>query len=223
MPRTFAIGDIHGCLTALETLVEEIGFRGDDRIVVLGDVVDRGPDTEGVINFLMELATRHEVIFLRGNHEIMMQAARGHRGERMRWLQVGGEAVLDSYGADTLDDIPQKHWDFIASFRPYFETRRHFFVHANAHSNKALDRQSDVMLFWEPFGNQKPHKSGKVMVCGHTSQKTGDPINVGHAICIDTFAHGGAWLSCLEVKSGQLWRTNQKGQGRVDHIEDFRV
>ena len=90
MSRLFAIGDIHGSLTALETLVDEIGFGKDDRIVVLGDVVDRGPDTKGVIKFLMDFATRHEVIFLKGNHEIMMQAARGHRGERMRWLQVGG-------------------------------------------------------------------------------------------------------------------------------------
>ena len=219
--RTLAIGDIHGCLRALETLAEEVGFGAGDRIVVLGDIVDRGPDTKGVVEFLMALQKRCELVLLKGNHEIMMEVARRDRRARSRWLGVGGDAVLDSYGAGSMDDIPRSHWEFIAGFRPHFETKRYLFVHANADPDLSLKEQSEAMLFWEPFGDPPPHESGKMMICGHTSQKSGDPINLGHAVCIDTFAHGGGWLSCLDVKSGQLWRANQKGQLRIDHIDEF--
>ena len=80
--RTLAIGDIHGCLRALETLAEEVGFGAGDRIVVLGDIVDRGPDTKGVVEFLMALQKRCELVLLKGNHEIMMEVARRDRQPR---------------------------------------------------------------------------------------------------------------------------------------------
>jgi serine/threonine protein phosphatase 1 len=59
------------------------------------------------------------------------------------------------------------------------------------------------------------------MVCGHTAQKTGVPLHLGHAICIDTYVYGGGWLTCLEVTSGQVWQANQRGDERVAHIDDF--
>ena len=59
------------------------------------------------------------------------------------------------------------------------------------------------------------------MICGHTSQKSGKPINLGHAICIDTWAYGKGWLSCLDVETGKLWQTNQRGNFRISHIQDY--
>ena len=63
-----------------------------------------------------------------------------------------------------------------------------------------------------------PHESGKTMVCGHTSQKSGIPVNIGHAICIDTFAWGSGWLTCLDTESGVYWQTNHDGEHRTDVI-----
>ena len=67
------------------------------------------------------------------------------------------------------------------------------------------------MLYWEPFHHPAPHASGKVMVCGHTPQKSGWPKNLGHAVCLDTWAYGRGWLSCLDVTNSRLWHRTTAG------------
>ncbi len=218
--RTLAIGDIHGCLTALETLVAEVGVQKTDTFITLGDYVDRGPDSKGVIDFLLDLSRKCELIHLGGNHEVMMLGARKSRSLLTSWLGFGGDATLDSYGS-SFDDVPEEHWQFINSARAFHETASHFFVHANAHPKKPLIEQSEDALFWEPFGTPKPHVSGKTMICGHTSQRTGNPKNLGHAICIDTFVYGDGWLTCLHAGSGKFWQANQQGKKRTGQIKTF--
>ncbi|PJF32772.1 MAG: serine/threonine protein phosphatase, partial [Phototrophicales bacterium] len=89
----------------------------------------------------------------------------------------------------TFDDVPQNHWNFLEKqCVKWYETDLHFFVHANADPKLPFDRQPPEQLFWEKFGHPQPHNSGKIMVCGHSSQKSGVPLNIGHAICIDTYA-----------------------------------
>ena len=214
--RTLAIGDIHGCLTALETLADLVEFTESDTVIGLGDYVDRGPDSKGVIDLLIALRARTHLITLRGNHEIMMMGARGDRLSRMNWCRVGGAQALESYGAETMDDIPDEHWNFLENLLPYHETEGHIFVHANLDPNIALEDQHDADLFWEPFNDPAPHVSGKTMVCGHTSQRSGEIKRNANAICIDTYAHGGGWLTCLDVESGRFWQANQKGETRAD-------
>ncbi|MFN9316551.1 MAG: serine/threonine protein phosphatase, partial [Microcystis sp.] len=82
-------------------------------------------------------------------------------------------------------------------------------------------RQPEYKLFWEKFQYPAAHSSGKTMICGHTSQKSGKPINLGHAICIDTWAYGQGWLSCLDVETGKLWQVNQRGNFRISQIQDY--
>ena len=77
------------------------------------------------------------------------------------------------------------------------------------------------MLYWERFDDPAPHESGKFMVCGHTSQKSGLPARNGNAICIDTWACGGGWLTCLNVETGELWQANEAGETRRLDTEDF--
>ena len=215
--RTLAIGDIHGCLTSLETLADYASFKNDDVIVTLGDYVDRGPDSKGVIDWLLALRERRQLVHLRGNHEIMMLDALEHPSDLAGWLHVGGEATLASYGK-SFADVPQEHWDFIRTALPYFEMETHFFVHANAKPKVSLEEQSEDTLYWESFGKPRPHQSGKVMVCGHTSQKSGHPRDRGHAVCIDTFAYGGGWLTCLDAGSGTYWQTNERGERRSGEL-----
>ena len=82
-----------------------------------------------------------------------------------------------------------------------------------------LDEQPDCMLYWEKFDDPPAHQSGKVMVCGHTSQKSGMPLSVGHAVCIDTWACGDGWLTCLNPRSGDHWQANQAGQTRQSSLQ----
>lgn len=221
--RTIAIGDIHGCRVSLETLLDEIGPGEGDTLVTLGDYVDRGPDTKGVIDRLLDLRERVELVPLRGNHEVIMLQARKSVVDREGWLSpgVGGEATLESYGAPTLDGIPFEHWWFIEKTLPYHETDSHIFVHAGLEPEFSLDRQDHFSLYWKRFHTALPHCSGKVMVCGHTSQRSGRPVNLGHSICIDTWACGFRWLTALDVGSGRYWQANERGETQEGRIEDL--
>ena len=82
--RHLAIGDIHGCVTALRCLIDSVELRADDTIVTLGDYVDRGPDSRAVLRLLIDLGESYDVVFLRGNHEIMMLDSR----EKKSWLNA---------------------------------------------------------------------------------------------------------------------------------------
>lgn len=221
--RTLAIGDVHGCFHAVETLVGIVDLDSSDCVVWLGDYVDRGPDSARVIEFLIDHRASGDVVCLRGNHEIMMERARVELHARRSWATCGGDATWDSYcerfDGDGLDAVPQSHWDFIAGLARYHETEDHIFVHASLDSEFQLTDQVDFDLFWGAFSSIRPHKSGKTVVCGHTSQKDGIPKSRGHAICIDTWACGDGWLTCLDVGSGQYWQASQCGETRTDWLE----
>src|SRR5262245_61050592 len=122
--RTLAIGDIHGCSKALNMVLAQVRPRPEDRVITLGDYVDRGPDSAGVINRLIELGTQCQLIPLRGNHEIMMLEARAD-DDPLRfnlWLGYGGRETLASYSKTLLGSrslfgnkmsrIPEPHWQF---------------------------------------------------------------------------------------------------------------
>lgn len=218
--RRFAIGDIHGCLTALQVLDNELAFGDGDTVVTLGDYVDRGPNSRGVIEFLLGLRKRCRLVALRGNHEIMMLQARDDRSLLLNWLACGGDATLDSYGASGFQDVPGSHWDFLAGTARYHETEGDFYVHANVRPDLPLEDQPDYNLFWDHLGGSVARNmSGRRMICGHTAQTSGLPLDLGHAVCLDTHACGGGWLTCLETESGVYWQANQKGELRSGKLK----
>lgn len=219
--RTLAIGDIHGCLTALNALLDMVQPQPDDLVVTLGDYVDRGPDSRGVVDRLLELPKRCRHVALRGNHDVMMLDARTDLDALRDWLNCGGRETLRSYSADgrdaTLGNVPAEHWDFLESVCvPYFETDTHLFVHANVYSDVPLAEQPTYMLYWEKlFKDAAAHVSGKTLVCGHTAQKSGAPLDLGHTVCIDTFVYATGWLTCLDVATGKLWQASESGRRRT--------
>ena len=227
MGRILAVGDIHGCSRALDVLLADVNPHGDDTIVTLGDYVDRGPDAKGVLDRLLDLHHTGRLVPLRGNHEKMIVAARRDRDERNFWLACGGEPTLLSYGKNgrpgTLDDVPDRHWEFVTNTCvDWHETPTHLFVHAGALPDLALAEQPSDILFWEPFADRGPHDSGKVLVCGHSQQRSGVPLDLGYAVCIDTWAYGGGWLTCVDVTTGLVWQANQRGDRRTGQLDDYR-
>src|ERR1700689_5130024 len=108
--RVLAIGDIHRCSRALDYLLAAIGPRRNDLIITLGDYVDRGPDSAGVVNRLLKLRQTHQVVCLRGNHGQLMLMARHGQDRLTEWMYSGAQATLASYAAPgavaTMADIP---------------------------------------------------------------------------------------------------------------------
>ncbi len=192
-----------------------VGLRKEDRVVFLGDYVDRGPKSREAIETLLGLGSVCSPVFLRGNHEVMILEACGNPLQAHLWQGYGGLETLVSYQTEFKPNwfaaIPDSHWEFFNRTRRFFETETHIFVHACLDPELDIRDQPDSLLFWEFFERLRPHKSGKRIVCGHTAQRSGEIKDVGFAQCIDTGAALGGWLTCLEVNSEIYWQANETG------------
>jgi serine/threonine protein phosphatase 1 len=215
--RTLAIGDIHGCLAALEAVLAALRPQPDDTIVTLGDYVDRGPDCRGTIQRLLSLGRQCRLIPLLGNHDDLMLAVHDGHGEvYVEWLMFGGNATLESYGAARAEEIPSAHIEFLRGCRLIHETQRHFFIHGNYRADLPLSNQPREMVLWESIKAREPgpHVSGKIAVVGHASQKSGEVLDLGYLKCVDTWCYGDGWLTAMDVESGQIWQADKSGRMR---------
>ncbi|VTR96852.1 metallophosphoesterase family protein [Tuwongella immobilis] len=225
--RTLAIGDIHGQRQMLDQLLSRVGPKASDQLVFLGDYVDRGPDSKGVIQRVREWVDRGSAVALRGNHEVMLLEARHSPDYAESWRRYGGIDTLASYAPayreGSMSDIPQVDIDFLEqTCRPYFETGTHIFVHAGVSPSLPMEEQDDLWLYWEKLNDPTAHHSGKIVICGHTHQRSGMPLDCMHTICIDTWAYSPTgWLTCLDVHSGEYWQVNAAGQSRRDWLDPY--
>ncbi len=214
--RTIAIGDIHGCWKALQGILDAIQPQSDDRLIFLGDYVDRGPDSKGVIESLLDLREQCQTVFLLGNHEIMFRCAL--RGlDPTFWLLQGGSQTVTSYGG-LLANVPERHRQFLDDCLPSYETSRELFVHANYLADLPLEEQPEDTLFWEHLSDRLPlpHFSGKHVFCGHSPQLRGNIGHYGYFTCLDTYCFGGRWLSAMDVHSKETWQVSREGHLRQD-------
>ncbi|WP_148598659.1 metallophosphoesterase [Aquisphaera giovannonii] len=216
--RTIAIGDIHGCSAALAALIDAIRPTPGDTIITLGDYINRGPDSKGVLDRLIELGRHCRLVPILGNHDQMLLDVRSGKYPLFWLFDMGGTATLDSYGPGRdLARIPDEHYGFLESCRDFHETDTHFFVHANYDADVPMAEQEIGMLRWESLRATVPgpHESGKKAVVGHTSQKGGEILDLGHLKCIDTYCYGGGWLTALEVRTEEVWQVDRAGTWRT--------
>jgi serine/threonine protein phosphatase 1 len=215
--RTIAIGDIHGCDTALERLLGLLEPTANDLVICLGDVCDRGPDTRRTIDLLLDLAGRCDFKLILGNHDEMMLGVFGrhYRCDLTFWWGVGGSETIESYDGEP-DRVPPEHLDFLHAGLPYFETESEIFIHADLEPGVPLAEQNGDWLRWQKIdGSEPPDPSGRRIICGHTSQKSGLPIAFPGWVCIDTRAFDpNGWLTALVVGSDEIYQANQFGQTR---------
>jgi len=217
--RIIAIGDIHGCSAALDAVLAAADPRPGDTVVALGDYVDRGPDSRGALDRLIALGERCRLVPILGNHDEMLLDIVSLRPSLLAdWLSYGGDATLASYGCTNPQGIPEEHIAFLRSCASWHETEGHFYVHASYLPRKPFKKQPADVLRWESIRDNvpRPHRSGKVAVVSHTSQKNGEVLDLGHLICIDTWVYGDGWLTALDVDSGQLWQADKTGRMREE-------
>jgi len=130
--RLFAIGDIHGCFDSFRELVEyKIEINNSDKLVLLGDYIDRGKQSKEVIDYIIELQQKgFDIIPLIGNHESMLFEAIGNDEHLSKWIQNGGSETMESFKINSLNDLDQLCIDFFKGLQFYYSFNSFLFVHA---------------------------------------------------------------------------------------------
>lgn len=186
MARKIIIGDIHGEFLKLQKLFDKVPLLKDDKIIFLGDYIDRGNNSRDVIDYIINLKNLYDVVTLLGNHEMFALSVMENPESYMvmSWMRNGGVACLKNYG-DNIDEMGRVHGDFFRSLKLIHEEENYIFVHGYLSSDLNIADQHINSCIWNRFDDIKPHKSGKIVVCGHTIQNNG-PADLGYKVCIDT-------------------------------------
>lgn len=217
--RLIAIGDVHGCCHALDTVLDAIVPTADDRIIFVGDLVDQGKESKEVLERILRLRCECEVVLIRGNHEEMMFAALESEAALRYWERCGGVATLNSYRfGGNLKDISPEHWALLETCVPFYETDDYIFTHANYLADAPMSEQPEYTLRWALFDapKERPHLSGKTVIVGHTEQKNAEILDLGFAMCIDTACWKYGWLTAIDVLSGGIWQASRWGVMREE-------
>ena len=227
--RTFAIGDIHGDFGALKKLIESLDLQATDHLVFLGDLIDRGPDSKAVIDYLIELDQKFECRFIMGNHEEYLIEAvfQENMDVANSWISRGGRETLDSYGVSRAEELfsalPREHLTFFLGLLPAYETQTHIFSHAGWQTGEPMSRQTRTSLRYQFMQAATPDKDfDKKIIVGHSAVINGMPARKGNFICIDTIQAEEGYLTAYDIKGNQFYQANSAGSTRqFDEAECF--
>jgi len=239
MTRAYAIGDVHGHLDLLrrahERIARDMRATGDHDapVIHLGDYVDRGPDSAGVLDFIAAGPTRGTWISLIGNHDNLFRLfveegklTDGRLRSKYIWLDqpLGGMTTLASYGIDTPErmtpdelieaaraKVPAAHRALLAAMPHYTEAAGAIFVHAGIQPGVPMDQQDPMDLMWirGPFHEHTaPH--GALIVHGHTPVDTA--THYGNRLNLDSGAAYGGPLSAAVIEDGESWLLTDDGR-----------
>jgi serine/threonine protein phosphatase 1 len=206
---TYVFADVHGMLHKLVDLLERVPFRIDrDTIVFLGDYIDRGPDSKGVLDIIIDLIdTGMRVVCLRGNHECMLRDFLEEK-EPLLFLYNGGAATLKSYRQSTVLGremiLPDRHRDFLDRLLPWYEMDDFILVHAGLRPGVPLEQQEEKDLYWIRHEFiYSDYDFGKTVVFGHTPFS--QPFIGRKRIGIDTGAVYGNKLTCVRLPDVEFY------------------
>lgn len=194
MSRYIAITDIHGELSKLESVLSKIELKDDDTFVFMGDYIDRGPDSKGVVEKVLEIKEKYNTICLIGSHEYALLHAKEDDYYNYLFWNYGGPATVKSYGG-SFDNILKTHGDFYRSLEFYYLTDKYLFVHAGIDPRYSIEEQceTDLVYIRSAFYRNK-HNLPQKIIFGHTEFDA--PLVQDDKICID--------LGCGKYKNAKL-------------------
>jgi len=170
--RKFAISDIHGCLASFKALLEQINFNKEDELYLLGDYIDRGPDSKGVIDLIWELqSSGHNIHCLRGNHEQLMLDGLDNAKDAYIWIRNGGIQALKSFEVEHPLMIPRTYKNWLKELPYYFEVDNYILVHAGLNFDKDNPFEDKRSLIWTRYWHDTIDMdwlNGRIIIHGHT-------------------------------------------------------
>lgn len=222
----FAIGDVHGCAEELRALIQKLPLRRDSLVVFLGDYIDRGPDSRGVVDTILDLRQYCNVVCLLGNHELMLREfLDGSDSRRVaRFIYNGGSATLASYADhDGVFVMPQDHRDFYESLPYHFIQGEHCFVHAGLPTSVeeidvAVHGEEMVWMRHRP-GMPEPNYS-KIIVHGHSAIPEIDVQP--RRINLDTACVYGRRLTAMELNSRAVYKVERSTGPQPIYLRDVK-
>ncbi len=168
--RLLAIGDSHGCYDSLYVIVNEIiKLTKKDKLIMLGDYIDRGPDSKEVLDFIMRLHSEgYDIIPLKGNHEDMMLNAHSSLLDNFNWMRNGGDETLRSFGVSSVKEIDMRYMNFVSAMPFYHIVNNFIFVHGGFNDDIEDPFEDTYSMIWERrYEYHSPVFKGKTIVHGH--------------------------------------------------------
>jgi serine/threonine protein phosphatase 1 len=221
--RTWVIPDIHGCLLTFRYVVEEmIKLQMDDKLYILGDVIDRGPDSKGVIDYIMDLESRgYMVTTIRGNHEDYMLKviqAETNKGRfslfgngklKKEWYKFGGDTTVKSFGLQNIGEIPEKYVNWLNSLPFYASWNNYLIVHAGFNfKNDNIFEDENAMMWIREYEIDPVKLDGKKIIHGHV------PVDLEFLYsCLNS-----ANFNFIALDNG-VYMTNRPGYGNLTALE----
>jgi len=183
-----------------------------DTLVFIGDYIDRGPDSRGVIDKILDIRKKiKNVVCLLGNHERMFLNYYIEKKDEELFLHNGGISTLISYGftRDSSNSlyVPDEHMEFLTTLRPYYETDDYIFVHAGLRPGVPINKQNIEDLIWIRYEFiNSTYDFGKVVIFGHTPLSFTEPLTDNNKIGLDTGAVYGGKLTCIELTEMKIYQ-----------------
>lgn len=223
MPKQWVIPDTHGFVKTLRALLEQIRPTKEDELYFLGDYIDRGPDSKGLIDYLIHLKkTGYKARFLKGNHEDYMVQAwddeqnlksflgfKQKNRKKIEWLAVGGKETLKSFGTKNLADVPYEYIEWMRNLEYYIILEKYILVHAGFNFNiDNIYEDTDAMLWCREFEVNLEKTGGRRIIHGHV------PVShefIDHCIRKDTYTF-------FDIDNG-VYVKNKNGFGNLTALE----
>ncbi|MBS2016270.1 MAG: serine/threonine protein phosphatase [Deltaproteobacteria bacterium] len=224
--RIIAIGDVHGCADELRALIQQLPLERDTLVVFLGDYIDRGPDSRGVVDTVLELEQYCSVVCLLGNHELMLREYLAGTDPRLiaRFIYNGGSATLASYADhDGVVVMSEEHRAFFDKL-PYHYIEGDFcFVHAGlpaAPEEIDIDKHGEEMVWMRRRAYMPEPNYSKIIVHGHSAVHEVDikPRRIN----LDTACVYGRKLTAMDVQTHEMWTVERSSAPQPLYLKDVK-
>jgi serine/threonine protein phosphatase 1 len=214
MGRIFAIGDIHGCSkTFKRLLLDIIKIQKSDKIYCVGDYIDRGNDSKGVIDFILKLRGKgYQIHTLRGNHEQLIMDSVQSESKYNHWIKNGGDKTLSSFGISSYNELKPVYKTFLKRTKFFIKSGKYIFVHAGLNFEIANPFEDKLAMLWiRDFPIDQRKLGNSIIIHGHTpkpldfimKQQTKSEVNIDGG-CVFKDKEGFGNLIALNITEGKL-------------------